>query len=1014
MSAPFANRRLFAALCLSAGAAMTACGGGEPKPTPAPAPASAAPTAPPSAASVAAEPDPAPTVTQITGTLEPVALPAASLSVITAETQGGHVYLWAKDPKSIAPGSAGPVSIFEGGIERLTCRVPGKRHAVAVPVPEEAGVRVRLVGAEAAPDPLEVVCQRGAELPLPDGETDPSGAGATQTFRLTGASRTDHKPARAAFFQAMASWLEARARINWSRSDPTLAYAAARAGKLADPKLPRPNAATGPAARGDLGEMMSLYTGVTSAEEALQTDRGLRVRPDVKAVAKARTVALSAVEGVPLPSHPWAAMIAEKKLTPKVEALASLAPADALYLHFGDIRTFVTLLRDVDRFLAPAARALEMSPGEWGLAERYEGQLAVERTGLAEKLGHLAVRSIGVVVGDPLLREGTDVALLFDLENETLLNGVLSTFAANAKTRHPDAVESTVTIAGRAVSVLASPDGAVRQHKVKVGNALVLANSPAAIARILATADAKHPALAGSGDYQYFRGLYPAEEKRGFVFLSDAFVGRMTSPAFKIAAARRMEAAADLRAVSGAALLHAMLEGTPAPDAAALVKAGVLAADELVHADGAAITFDAVKGPKSAWGAPGRLVPLSESVADVTRVSPAEREAYDRFRESYQQYWRTFIDPIGVEIAPRADGAGWAADARLLPLIDGTEYRDLIRLTGGGSFAVPETRDGLLWRVALGPDSEVRRDLERDGRNLPGLQSLSLSWLGEWAGIGMLDRSAVWEAALMDSDVHGLRRHPHGPQTLQALARLPLFAEIQIRDRLAFAAFLTGIRAAVDQTAAGLVRWDDGGMHRDVPIVTLSERPQGGMGMLTGGGMSLHYAIAGDAFILSLNKTALKARIDAAFDAVATPSPVRTQVALQYSPTRPDGWMNRTIAGVTEAQSASAHRAASRAAELFVWAFPGLTPAERDARSTAWLGFTPVSPYGGGFTTDARGDVAHDRVGSELRPTVPESPMVGAPLSEFLSHLVGLRCALAFEGEGNHRGMHVGLGWQTK
>jgi hypothetical protein len=124
--------------------------------------------------------------------------------------------------------------------------------------------------------------------------------------------------------------------------------------------------------------------------------------------------------------------------------------------------------------------------------------------------------------------------------------------------------------------------------------------------------------------------------------------------------------------------------------------------------------------------------------------------------------------------------------------------------------------------------------------------------------------------------------------------------------------------------------------------------------------------------------------------------------------------MNRTIAGVTEAQSASAHRAASRAAELFVWAFPGLTPAERDARSTAWLGFTPVSPYGGGFTTDARGDVAHDRVGSELRPTVPESPMVGAPLSEFLSHLVGLRCALAFEGEGNHRGMHVGLGWQTK
>jgi hypothetical protein len=317
--------------------------------------------------------------------------------------------------------------------------------------------------------------------------------------------------------------------------------------------------------------------------------------------------------------------------------------------------------------------------------------------------------------------------------------------------------------------------------------------------------------------------------------------------------------------------------------------------------------------------------------------------------------------------------------------------------------------------VALGPDSELRRDLERDGRNLPGLQSLSLSWLGEWAGVGLLDRSAVWEAALMDSDIHGLRRHPSGVQTIQALARLPLYGEIQIRDRLAFAAFLTGIRAAVDQTAAGLVRWDDGGIHREIPIVTLSERPQpGGMGLLTGGGLSLHYAIAGDAFIVSLNKTALTARIDAALDAIAAPALARTQVALQYSPTRADGWMNRTIAGITEAQSATAHRAASRAAELFLWAFPGLTPAERDARATAWLGFTPVSPYGGGFITDARGDVAHDRVGSEVRPTVPDSPMAGAPLSEFLTHLAGLRCGLAFEGEGNHRGMHVGLGWQTK
>ena len=1009
-----AQPTLLALLCLTA----TACGSGEPRTEAASAPASAAPIPPVSApsqmASPAPEVDPGPILQQLTGTVEPETLNALTLPVITTETQGGHVYLWAKNANADA--GAAP-SLLESSLERVSCRVLGSRHGVAVPVADDRGVRVRLVGTAPPPDPLELVCQRAAELPLPEGDGEPTGLGAVQAVHLTGATRTDHKPARAAFFLAMSTWLEGRARVNWQRSEPTLSYAAARAGKLANPKLERPDPRTGPAPRGELGELMSLYTGATSAEEALQTDRGLRIRPDAKAAAKARTLPVGGLEGVPLPAHPWAKMIAEKKLVPKVEPLAALAPADTLYLHFVDIRTFVTLLRDVDRFIAPAARALETSPGEWGLAERYESQLVVERTGLAEKLGHLAVHSVAIVVGDPLLREGTDVAMLFDVANELLLNGVLATFAANAKAKHPEATESTVTLAGRAVSVLQTPDGALRQHRVKVGNVVILANSPAAVARILATADGKTTALAASGDFQYFRGLYPAEGPRGFVFLSDAFVGRMTGPAFKIAAARRMEAAADLRAVSGAALLHAWLEGSPAADGAALVKAGVLAADELQHADGSPILFDAVSGPRSAWGAPGRLQPLSEVVSGVTKVSAAERDAYAQFRESYQQYWRTFIDPIGIEITARAEAGqapGWQADARLLPLIEGTEYRELLRLTGGGSLAVPTTRDGIHWRIALGPDSELRRELENNGRTLPGMQSLSLSWLGAWAGLGLLDRSAVWEAALMDSDVAGIRRHPHANQSFEALARLPLYGEIQIRDRLAFAAFLTVIRTAIDQTAGGIVRWGDAGTHREIPMVSIEERPMPGGMRMGAEGLALYYAIAGDTFVLSLSKATLKSRIDSALDALAAPNAARTQVALQYAPARPDGWMNRTIAGTTELQLATAHRTASRAAGLFGAAFPGLTPAERDARAVAYVGFTPVSPFGGGFTLDAQGNVQHERLGTEVRPTVPPSPMVGAPLSEFLTHLVGLQFSLAFEGEGNHRGLHVGLGWQAK
>ena len=988
---------------------LAACGGGEPRPEPGP------PTAPPTVAppSATAPVDPGPRYTQSTGTLEPTALPPEPLPVISVQVEGGHTYVWAK---SLAlPETALLRGPYPG---RLSCHVPGKRHAFAVPF-DGAGpsLAIRLTGTTPLPPEFEVHCAQAAHLPL-GGEEDLHGRSATQTYRVS-TRGGDRKPVRPAFFKALGAWFRDRGGNDWGRGEPMLRFLAARADRLAEGALtarPAPAAAQR-APRGDLGEMMSLYTGLTSAEEALQTDRGLMVREDPKAAAKGRRVPLASIQAVPLPSHPWAQMIAEKGLKPAIEPLASVAPADAIYVHFGDMRHFVRLLKDVDAWLAPAARALEMSPGEWGMAERYERELAVERTGLAEKLGHLAVKGVAVVLGDPLLREGTDVALLFDVGNEALLEGALGAFAANARARRPDATTGTVTILGRPVAVLSTADGEIRQHRVRVGNVEIVANAPEAVQRILEAIDGKRPSLARTGEYQYFRGLYPHRTGRGFAFLSDAFVGRVTGPAFKIAAARRMSAAADLRAVSGAALLHGLLDGElPAgADATALIASGMAAKTDFVHEDGRPIAFTAGTGPSSSWGRSGRLESLSAVAARLETVSEAEKAAYEQFRDSYQQYWRGFIDPIGVEVEPLTgtSGQGWRVDARMLPLIDASGYNELAELTGRGTIATPTTPDGLHWRVALGPDSRLRREVESSGRHFPGLESLTLSWLGEWFSVGLLDRSAVWDAMLVDDDAPALRRSQRSEREIETFARLPAYAELQLRDRLAFAAFLTALRGAIDQTTGGIVEWGDGGKHRDVPIVTLRERRSEG-GSSTGG-LTLHYAIAGQVFVLGLERDTVAARIDAALaDAPTGAAPAQqTQAALQLQP-GPGGWLNRTLSAMGERASAPAHRAALRAAELVAAAHPALGPAELDARAVALLGYRPVSPHGGGFVRGADGTLTHERVGSALRPVVPPSPMAGAPLTVFFEHLAGLETAVAIEGEGAHRGLRIGLTWRTR
>ncbi len=878
--------------------------------------------------------------------------------------------------------------------------VGGGRSGMAVLDPASDRVLVRLVGEE----PL---ASFGLDL-----AAGPARGGSHIVWPWTSVQVTvTGEPQKAAdldtaFFTA----LEASLRASGASGDPFWSFVAQRAlllaarGDLKSPALAELRAQRG---GGDIAEMANLFTGMTSIEEALQADRGLRVRG---ATADTRTVPLADVAPVPLAAHDWDKLLEGKAFV--IEPLAASVPADALYLHFHDLRMAVRLGRELDEWLTPVLPMIEWRAGPSHLVDRYEAQLVVERSALSEALGNLAADGVALVVGDPFVREGTDISVLFKIKEETLLLASLGTYEAKARANHPDLAETTYEVGALSVRRLSTPDRQVDQHRVKLGDVLVISNSRAAIERFAAVADGREPSLAKSGDFKYFRAKYPFDKgaEDGFVFASDAFVAKAVSPRTRILESRRMEALADLRAVNHAALMAAWLDGKPTAEASELVQRGWLSDEELKHSDGRAITLDQKQGARSEWGDSRFVTPLAE--LPLTTVSEAEKAAYDAFRTQYQDYWRRFVDPIGVRIDLDVPSRRLAFDMTIMPLISGTKYDELAELSGGARFKPGVAPGTMQWTFAVGKESGLRRELDGVTRFLAG--KLEFSWIGELAFIGVADTMAATDLALLTESVPTAAERERGSEAdwAAALDQAPLYAGVEVSNPLAFAATMTAVRALAESTVPGVVTWSEGGKFRDVAITKVTAKVDGFV--RNARSVDFEYALANGIFVLSMERAALERVIDGILDGtgpVALPADKATGGAQAQFATSPDtGGLAAATLLLLEDGAVRQWSKAHRAAELLQRAFGVTTAEERRSLGLAYLGYDPVVLQGGDFEP-SRSGLKHSLYGSPTAPTLPEVPVAGSPVSRLLGALRSLSLDLGIEGSGADEALHVRGAW---
>jgi len=738
-----------------------------------------------------------------------------------------------------------------------------------------------------------------------------------------------------------------------------------------------------------LASLMATTTGLDALQEALQSDRGL-----FRAIQNARpTIELATLHGPALSPHPWGEMIRALGRAAPAEPLAAATPAEFYYARFASVSGLFRVLDQADAWAVPIVSLLDGRSEQRGLAERYQTQLGLERSELARAFGDKVVAELAVIGSDPYLGEGSDLTVLFRLKARPVFDATLAAALRKHGEAHGGVTTTALSHHGTAITASRTVDAAVRQYRAQLGELDVVSNSLAAIQRVLDTQGGRHPSLLAEPDFQYAlaRGADVPADVLGF--LGDRFVAQVIGPGQKILEARRQLALAELATPAYAALLYGWLYGESPKSSDELIASGLLGKGELVHHDGAAIAWRPGDAPTSSWGAPSAMTPLLD-LPPVVTVSAEERDAYARFAQTYEAYWRGYIDPIAIRVALTRDA--FTIDTRVLPLIDVSEYRKLAMLVGDARVTAPPIDRGA--RAVFGLGELAVREAGSGLRYLMNGMS-ELSFIGDWVAVGVEDRPQVAAAVLAEHEV-AQRPDPdlsHYRRDRSALIHLPIYAALGIRDRVKAAAFIIGLRKLAEEAVPGVLTWGEVSRAGDVAIVRVAAKDD------TLGGITLYYAFVKGAFVASLDEHTIHRQIDAMLaghgPSGASTVPGASQLVLDAAGASA-GPLWRVAAWLLDAPARAAGDRSRATAEVLLYGAPELAgdPARTRELALRVFGAIPLSADGRPFERGPEG--LRDPVrGSAFAPAWPELPVAGSPIASLLAAIARARCEISFDDE---------------
>ena len=192
-------------------------------------------------------------------------------------------------------------------------------------------------------------------------------------------------------------------------------------------------------------------------------------------------------------------------------------------------------------------------------------------------------------------------------------------------------------------------------------------------------------------------------------------------------------------------------------------------------------------------------------------------------------------------------------DLSVVPLIAGTEYRELLDLSLGATMDewAGDPHEGALFRYGMSINTNSR--LVRQGAGFaislaPGFNANALSWLGQYVVI-YGDKDPFWEQLIRSE-----RKERFAQDNIH---RLPIAVYVAVSSPLKVTAFLASVRAFIEQTAPGMTLWENR-KYKGRTYVKVSPSAQALGDDDVPERLALCYAVSGKHLIFTLNEEMLR------------------------------------------------------------------------------------------------------------------------------------------------------------
>lgn len=338
----------------------------------------------------------------------------------------------------------------------------------------------------------------------------------------------------------------------------------------------------------------------------------------------------------------------------EIESLATRVPPECFYLRFGSFSNYVWFQDIAERYGGDIAQAVLLRGFNYDASARMERMLASKMTAIAKMFGDKLIGDMAVIGTDLYMKEGASLGVVFYAKNPGLLTAAIESDRRAIASKTPDAQVSELTISGKRVLLLSTPDNRIRSFYVSDGPFVFVTTSQTLMQRFLEVAGGD-TSLAQTQDFRWARTWMPdANDYSVFAYFSPDFFRRLVSPQYQIELRRRLEAIAHLE-IAEVASRAAVAEGMVHDDIEQLVEQGLLPTWFDRRPDGAQTLRGNGRWLDSRRGARGSFLPI----ADVPLLAVTRREAdnYAKIAQFYQDEWR-HMDPMVVGIRRfQADGS---------------------------------------------------------------------------------------------------------------------------------------------------------------------------------------------------------------------------------------------------------------------------------------------------------------------------------------------------------------------